>query len=153
MNPVESHDVQNTNGASKKKVVAREILFIQTAGAYSLLIATGISIFCLFLFNPMKFDDEKYKKIDGISTSYIGNLNTTVYSPYWWSDGFFDYCNGEVGFNPYFPQSSYAARKKYLIWKAVRFGLYSFFMILALRLLYRYAVRGQKWIVANAKEE
>ena len=145
---METKEPQALHGSSNKKAVAGEILFIQKTIGYSLLIAIGVAIFCLFLFSPFKFDDEKYRNITGISQS---SGLTSVYSPLRWSDGFYEYCDDKIAFNPYSPQASYYARKQYLIWKSFRMGLYTWMIAIVGVLLYRYGLRGQRWIKQHAQ--
>lgn len=131
-----------------KKKVATEILFIQKTALYSFVAGVILTIFCIFLFNPWKFDGEKYRKIKG--NTQVNPYTNTVYSPLWWSDGFYDYCDRNVSFNPYIPFISYQERKNYLYRKAFKIGLIVWLVGVGAVLLYRYGMQGQKWVNENA---
>ncbi|MCU7551794.1 DUF4339 domain-containing protein [Chitinophagaceae bacterium LB-8] len=141
--------IQHGNVNNKKKV-AKEVLLFQYIAGYSAIIAIFVTVICLFVFQPYKFDGAKYKEIQGITSASISDITTPIYSPLWWSEGFDEYCDNKVGFNSYSPQISYEQRKEYLIWKAIKLGLYTFLLCLGGSFAYRYMSKAQRWIIKNA---
>lgn len=133
-----------------RKTIAKEILLIQKTVGYSLVFGIFVTAICLVLFNPFKFDGDRYQHLQAIHSPLTVDLSTPSYFPAWWVDGFFDYCDGEGGFNPEYPQESYSYRKQYLVDKSIRYGLWSLLICFGCVTLFRYGTKGQKWLIQNA---
>lgn len=129
-----------------KKRIATEILSIQKAFVISIALGLLASAICFFLFKPFKFDAEKYQTWEGPTYSAIG-----ASYPSYITDGFFDYTDDNISWNPSYFKERYQERKEYLLWKMLRFGLYSTGLGFTLLILLRYAIVTQKWVLRNAK--
>ena len=131
-----------------KNKLAREILSVQRLFIASLMMGFITSLICFILFKPFKFDGEKYQNWAGPTNSLYG-----VITPYDMVDGFSDYTDGEVDWNPEEYRTCYENRKTYLLWKILRYGAYGAFFSFTGLIVFRYSVRMQKWVVRNAKTE